>query len=200
MSFLVWPLAASALRGTWGLEPQPDVRMTDYPVGPKTGKPRFERLLHEVRFEQQLLNGTDFATFGSFYATSLRHGTDKFVMPIWDGEEYFVGIVKFVEPYSSASIAPDLMRVSFRLQALDLPLIDDAAVWMLSQYPGEDIIAWSDALHIEVHVHYPDVFLDQAAIWMLQNYQPADIVSWSNSLHTEVHVHYPSVWPLPPSP
>src|SRR5262245_44384171 len=199
MTFVVWPLPASALTQSWQMIPRPEVRQTDYEVGPKTAKQRFDQLIYTIDC-QQVMDTTQFSTFAAFYATSIRHGVDKFVMPLWDGEQYFSAIARFLETYQATYFAPGFTLIAMKFEALNLPVVDDAAVWMLSQYSGIDIINWANSLHYEVHVHYPSIWVDQATIWMLQNYTTAFIISFHTQLHNEVHVHYPSVWPLPPSP
>jgi hypothetical protein len=198
--FATWPLAPLlADSSSWGFAAAPEVRATDFSAGPHSEKPRFDRLHHTADFSV-LMTGEDFNLFRSWFVLTLHYGADKFTLPVWDGETYSAATVRFEQPYSAAYVSQELMRVSFRLIALDLPIIDDAALYLLSLYGGDFIIAWANALHYEVHVHYPSIWVDQATWWMLANYSTDFIISFHQQLHTEVHVHYPSVWPLPAYP
>lgn len=157
MTLPVWPVLAEARMGTWTLTPKPDVRMTDYDVGPKTGRRRIEMLAHEVTF-QQVMTADDYQAFTEFYEATLHHGADKFTIPVWDGEDYSTVIARFVGAYTAQQIGLELMQVSIRLLVMNLPVISDGAVWFVTEYGFEFADELTNLLHPLIHVDYPACF------------------------------------------
>src|SRR5262245_24560780 len=159
MAFVSWPGTSIglALIQSWTLMPQPDLRQTDYEFGPISQRTRQARVMYDAKFAMNMTYD-DFAGVLDFYENSTHHGVDKFEMPIWDGEVYSICLVQMAEPYVTRYVAPDIVQVTLHCVVHNLPVLDDAGVWMVQTYGGDFTITFANELHQRVHVDYPACF------------------------------------------